>query len=95
MSTTEITVHGKRFAIEAAGLTTHESDRDIGVAAIETHLRALPAAVVERLHADDRASWDAHDEQSDALHAIGLIGRDAATVGWARRDAVYFTVSAA
>lgn len=94
-----IEAHGFKFAIEAQGFASNhaEADRDTGVEAIRTALSDMQPNAVAALHTA-AAQWVADDcraDEPDDLGRLAQIGWEAATVGWHKPDAVYFSVSAA
>jgi len=87
-----------KWAIDAAGFVPFdaEADRDRGVDAIRDYLLGMDDAEVAANHhiAVDWVANDCSGDQPELLSTLESIGHAAATEGWHRPEAAYFSVSA-
>jgi len=87
-----------KWAIEAGGFVPFdaEEDRDRGVDAIRDYLLGMGEAEVAANHhiAWDWVANECSDDQPEFLSTLESIGHAAATEGWHRPEAAYFSVSA-
>ena len=93
-----VTVYGLKFAVESQGFVSNnaEADRDKGIATIEAALLDWGREEAAAIHAD-ALKWvadDCQDDEPERLERLAQIAWNAATEGWRKTDAAYFSVSA-